>query len=100
MKHKQDVISKANDLIETHMKNGLSKEDAEKAALVTIIDGISLLRYSGYMSLSLYQRTYNYFVEILMPTPIENRINFIIFLIIAIYKIKIEHSINHIKLSI
>lgn len=75
MKHKQDAIANANELIKKHMENGLSKTDAEKAALVTIINGLDLMWNTGYTK-SLYQRTYNYFVEILIPTPIENRINF------------------------
>lgn len=71
MKHKQDAIALATEIINKHVSTGLDEEQAKKAALITIEYMLNAAS-SGKIEYSLYQRTYNYFAE-MFSIPMELR---------------------------
>lgn len=75
MKHKQDAIEFAETIIEKHIREGLTRDIAIIASLTTIEFVLDCVN-SNSLFYSKYQRTYNYFVDVLHPISIENRRNF------------------------
>ncbi len=68
MRHKQDAIDKAQEIIKSHLDNGCSPEIAKQCAITTLklINKITFAR-----PIALYQRTLNYLEEGLEKYTIE-----------------------------
>lgn len=60
MTHKKDAIKKATEIIDSHLKNGLSENDAKLASIVTVETILSVGIYPAWQSL--YQRVLNYLI--------------------------------------
>lgn len=58
MKHKKDAIELADEVVKLHVENGLSNEDAKKAAIVTFLYSVNTGLFPAYESVN--QRAYNY----------------------------------------
>jgi hypothetical protein len=61
MKYKKDAIESSAKIMNKHIKNGLSVDDARKASIVTVETLLSVGVYPAW--LSLYQRTLNYLIS-------------------------------------
>lgn len=63
MKHKQDAIDEANEVIKLHIEDGLDEKQAEKAAAITIEYALSIGLYPG--TEPIHQRAKNYLYSII-----------------------------------
>ena len=61
MKHKDDAIKKLTEILDKHMKNGLSEKEAKLASVVTIETMLEVGIYPAYQSL--YQRVLNILIN-------------------------------------
>ena len=61
MKHKEDAIKKAKEIIDKHQEKGLSETEAKLASIVIIETMLSVGVYPAWKSL--YQRVLNYLIS-------------------------------------
>ena len=61
MKHREDAIKKAKEIINKHQEKGLSETEAKLASIVTVETMLSVAVYPAWQSL--YQRVLNYLIS-------------------------------------
>ncbi len=69
MKHKQDAIKAATNIINSHLANGCTPELAQSCAITTVRIMVNIGLYP--MSKSLYQRALNYLTKDIPKATIE-----------------------------